>query len=276
VRKVILFFDGHVSHLSLDFADCAADNDIILFLLPAHTSHRTQPLHVSCYQAWHRDLGKVLHGFYLNNPRKCVTRDVFTALMDPVWEAALSPSNIIAGFRRCGIYPLDRSKLFNDKKGPAIPAVALDPRPTTAITNPALPTRPTLVPAISPRALMLVKRKHVLLDLLEDEQRQNSELKADIAHLKAMRAHDIMVLPLADAAVEPVKKRRRISSSLANGQARVVTSGELRAAADEAERQKKERTMAVKVANAAQAAANRQLKKAAAAQRKAEVGRRRA
>jgi hypothetical protein len=120
---------------------------------------------------------------------------------------------------------------------------------------------------------VLGKCKHVLLNLLEDEQRRNAALKADIAHLRDMRAHwhDIMVLPLADAAVEPIRKRRRISSSLTNGQARVVTSGELRAAADEAERQKKERIMAVKVANAAQAAANRQLKKAATAQRKAEV-----
>ena len=38
-RPVILFVDGHASHVNLDVIDLARENDIILFCLPPHTTH---------------------------------------------------------------------------------------------------------------------------------------------------------------------------------------------------------------------------------------------
>ena len=48
-EKVLVLFDGHKSHICPEVRAWAAANDVILFLLPPHTSHKLQPLNVSCY-----------------------------------------------------------------------------------------------------------------------------------------------------------------------------------------------------------------------------------
>ena len=46
-RPVVLFADGHASHVSLDVIDLARENDVILFCLPPHPTHALQLLDVS-------------------------------------------------------------------------------------------------------------------------------------------------------------------------------------------------------------------------------------
>ena len=48
-QHLLLLPDGHKSHISVDLLDWAKAKNIILFILPAHTSHILQPLDVSCY-----------------------------------------------------------------------------------------------------------------------------------------------------------------------------------------------------------------------------------
>ena len=48
-ETVLLMLDGHKSHLTLNVIEWAKENDIILQLLPAHTSHLLQPLDVGCF-----------------------------------------------------------------------------------------------------------------------------------------------------------------------------------------------------------------------------------
>jgi hypothetical protein len=45
----LLFYDGHVSHVSLETVQLAQDNNVTCFLLPAHTTHNTQPLDLCCF-----------------------------------------------------------------------------------------------------------------------------------------------------------------------------------------------------------------------------------
>ncbi|KAH3855302.1 hypothetical protein DPMN_097868 [Dreissena polymorpha] len=47
--KILLLLDGHRSHVSFILAEWAKENGIILYVLPAHTSHLLQPLDVACY-----------------------------------------------------------------------------------------------------------------------------------------------------------------------------------------------------------------------------------
>ena len=73
--------------------------------------------------------------------------------------------------------------------------------------------------------------------MVEDLQRKQAELLADLEHAKAMRLFDLIKPPFADnAGGDPQKKKRRISGMHADGKARVVTSGELKASIEEAER----------------------------------------
>ena len=48
-RKVLLLLDGHKSHVSIGLADWAKEHNIILFILPANTSHLLQPMDVASY-----------------------------------------------------------------------------------------------------------------------------------------------------------------------------------------------------------------------------------
>ena len=41
--------DGHRSHISVDLIEWAKEQGIIIFILPAHTSHILQPMDVACY-----------------------------------------------------------------------------------------------------------------------------------------------------------------------------------------------------------------------------------
>ena len=46
-RPVLLIYDGHASHISMDIIEKARQNDINLLCLPSHCSHILQPLDVS-------------------------------------------------------------------------------------------------------------------------------------------------------------------------------------------------------------------------------------
>ena len=43
-HPVILFFDGHHSHLTLDLIECARQNNVHLICFPPHCTHIMQPL----------------------------------------------------------------------------------------------------------------------------------------------------------------------------------------------------------------------------------------
>ncbi|KAI4520798.1 DDE-domain-containing protein, partial [Schizophyllum commune Loenen D] len=57
-EKILLIFDGHGSHTTPEIIDLAIENNIILYCLPAHTTHKLQPLDVGVFgpfsDAWIR------------------------------------------------------------------------------------------------------------------------------------------------------------------------------------------------------------------------------
>ena len=46
---VLLLPDGHKSHVAVDIIEWAQERNIIIHILPAHTSHILQPLDIGCY-----------------------------------------------------------------------------------------------------------------------------------------------------------------------------------------------------------------------------------
>jgi len=53
-NKILLLLDGYRSHIAMDIADWVKSNNIVLFILPAHTSHLLQPVDVACYGPFQR------------------------------------------------------------------------------------------------------------------------------------------------------------------------------------------------------------------------------
>ena len=46
---VLIIFDNHESHISIDSINLAKGNGIVLLIFPPHTSHKLQPLDRTVY-----------------------------------------------------------------------------------------------------------------------------------------------------------------------------------------------------------------------------------
>ena len=108
-RPVLLLLDGHSSHYSPVTIKIAAENQVILFALPPHTTHVSQPLDRCCFAplkaAWRQEC----HNFYTENPGRCVTKYDFSHLFHKAWDSAMTGSDIVSGFKATGICPFDRN-----------------------------------------------------------------------------------------------------------------------------------------------------------------------
>ena len=70
----LLLLDGHASHISLELMKLAKENNVILFKLPAHTSHLVQPLDVGVFKTSKAIWKKILHIHFASTGFKAVTK----------------------------------------------------------------------------------------------------------------------------------------------------------------------------------------------------------
>ena len=78
-------------------------------MLPAHTSHVTQPLVVSCFGPLKKIYNSGCRKYLKDNPGRVITRYDVCQLACKAFGKAITPCNAIAGFRKTGIYPLNRN-----------------------------------------------------------------------------------------------------------------------------------------------------------------------
>ena len=105
-KPILLIYDGHGSHLTGDMMNLAVVNNIHLFALPPHTTHRLQPLDVGIFnlvqRAWQKQCvdyaGRTGEGMQ----RHHVIREYMTAR-----ASAVNQSNILNAWRKTGIHPLN-------------------------------------------------------------------------------------------------------------------------------------------------------------------------
>jgi hypothetical protein len=100
----LLVLDNHGSHCSYRFMRVALENRVILAYLAPHCSHVIQPLDLSVFgpmkTAYRKELG-------LRTPDS-LSKASFIEIYEKIRAKAMSRSNIESGWRRSGIYPLDR------------------------------------------------------------------------------------------------------------------------------------------------------------------------
>lgn len=112
----VLIGDNLSSHLSCDAIKRCADIGAKFVFLPANSTHLTQPLDVAFFrllkQAWRTILKEWKKGPGRKEPS--VPKCIFPTLLDKL-ITALEPnhiSNIMSGFEKCGIIPLNRNKVL--------------------------------------------------------------------------------------------------------------------------------------------------------------------
>ena len=109
LRPIILLMDGHSSHFCPELIKRAAAEQIVLFTLPPHTTHLTQPLDRGCFSPLKSYWQQVCHDFLSSNPGRVVTVYDFSKLLSDTWLSAMTSKNIMSGFKVTGICPFDHS-----------------------------------------------------------------------------------------------------------------------------------------------------------------------
>lgn len=105
-HKQLLILDGHSSHRSIDFNLYYQQNNIITLCMPAHSSHRLQPLDIACFQPLkqaYSDAISTLMRAHITH----ITKEEFFPALCIARKAAITESNIKGGFRGAGIVPFN-------------------------------------------------------------------------------------------------------------------------------------------------------------------------
>lgn len=104
---VILFIDGHKSHVSLTLSEFCATNKIELIALYPNSTHLTQPMDVGVF--------KPLNNSWENQLEEWKTKNQFSKIerkdVAPILEKAINPEkygeHLKSAFRKSGIFPFD-------------------------------------------------------------------------------------------------------------------------------------------------------------------------
>jgi len=139
----LLICDDHDSHISAQFVRFCIDHNIILFLLPPHSSHILQPLNVGVFSPLKNAMSSQLSRLYATE---------ITRLQKIEWlehyvrarSAAITTHNILGGWRGSGLFPTNPHRvlrLISDRSTPSLsieaettPLYLISSSPPDAIT----------------------------------------------------------------------------------------------------------------------------------------------
>ncbi|QSS55024.1 hypothetical protein I7I53_02781 [Histoplasma capsulatum var. duboisii H88] len=130
----LLILDDHSSHINMKFINYADQNQILLAVLPPHSTHHLQPLDLAIFgplaKAYSNELNENIRtGLGLIRTTK---RD-FWRLFKKAWETAVTPANIEIAFAAADISPFNPEHVLAKILRPKTPPELLDPKTPTSI-----------------------------------------------------------------------------------------------------------------------------------------------
>ena len=108
-RPCVLLYDGHSTHVTCDVIEAARQEGVHLFVLPPHTSHCLQPLDVSVFSPFKKNLSSECHKFLHANPSRVLVKEDLPNIIGTAFTTSMTVSTIMSGFRKTGIFPYDSS-----------------------------------------------------------------------------------------------------------------------------------------------------------------------
>jgi hypothetical protein len=99
-EKWILIFDGHGSHLTLEFLQICEDNGIIPFRFIPYSTHLCQPLDGKLFLSYKQHFRRMNNklSYWAGEP---VGKSEFLRVIRPVWEKAFNQWIICEAFKDC-------------------------------------------------------------------------------------------------------------------------------------------------------------------------------
>uniref|UniRef100_A0A6P7GWS7 Uncharacterized protein LOC114347427 isoform X2 n=1 Tax=Diabrotica virgifera virgifera TaxID=50390 RepID=A0A6P7GWS7_DIAVI len=112
---IVLFLDGHTSHISLALSEFCKEKGIILVALLPNSTHVLQPLDVAVFRPVKATWRNVVHDFRLNHEMAKIKRTDFSGLVKICFDKCLKEETIKNGFKWCGLFPFNASKVQYNK-----------------------------------------------------------------------------------------------------------------------------------------------------------------
>ena len=128
-KRRLLIADGHGSHIRADFIAHCMENDIDLLIMPPHCSHLLQPLDVGVFSAFKRGHAKETDTLSRLSSQR-IPRVEWMQLFIKARQKAMTPGNILSGWRGAGLIPSNPQKVLGQ-----LPA-----QTTTIVTKPCTPS----------------------------------------------------------------------------------------------------------------------------------------
>jgi hypothetical protein len=109
----LLIVDGHSSHATPQFDQYCTEHKIITLCMPAHSSHRLQPLDVGCFSPL-----KTVYRAKISNIAglgvEYVDKQEFLYSYRTIRDQVYTPVNIQSGFRATGLVPFNPERVLSE------------------------------------------------------------------------------------------------------------------------------------------------------------------
>lgn len=110
----VLIYDNHESHLTIETLNLAKENGVTIITLPPHCSNKLQPLDVSVFYSFKSHYNAAIDSWLIHHPGTPMSIYEVASCVGVAHQRAMTPANIISGFRKTGIYPFDRNVFSED------------------------------------------------------------------------------------------------------------------------------------------------------------------
>ena len=108
----LILMDSHYSHVfNYCYMAMMYDRLVKVFAIEPHSSHWGQPLDKNPFLGFKHAFNEAIRKFNHATCGRGITKSEFFSVFNIAWEKAMTPSNIKAGFKRTGIWPINRAAI---------------------------------------------------------------------------------------------------------------------------------------------------------------------
>lgn len=113
---VVLYLDGHKSHVTMPLTEFCREKAIILISLPPNSTHVMQPLDVGFFKPLKSSWKNAINKFKTENNNKTLNKENFAPVLEQAFKAMPNLERIFKNsFRASGLFPFDPSNVDYNK-----------------------------------------------------------------------------------------------------------------------------------------------------------------
>ncbi|XP_074106824.1 uncharacterized protein LOC141532394 [Cotesia typhae] len=112
---IILYIDGHTSHLTLPLSQFCSENKIILIALPFNATHILQPLNLALSPKFNAAYQKAFQTLCGNSGKISLKKNQVALVLQKTFESLNLKKILQEGFKTCGLHPLNADAINYSK-----------------------------------------------------------------------------------------------------------------------------------------------------------------